>query len=343
VQKSEIGIIPDAKGRLNKLLEPLGPLEWEKRPRIGTWQPEFRVILSIGAKRYPLLLEIKSSGEPRFIQQLLGKASAIDRRNGYPVLVAPFVSERGRRLCIESGVGYVDLSGNAYLRFGTVFIDQRGQDNRWKDNRSLKALFTPAATLVLRRMFNQPKRTWNMVDLSAATVISLGQISKITNRFAEEGLMDKRKGSIKLARPGAVLDLWRDMYRFEDNVSLGYYCLLNDRKLIFERLKTASEMAYALTLGSAASLVAPSVRSTDVYLYMNGKNEEIIRLLDLKQVEFGGNVYLVEPRDKGILYDTQIIDSLRLVSSLQLYLDLYNSPARGREQADALREQVLKV
>jgi hypothetical protein len=288
-------------------------------------------------------LEVKSSGEPRFIQQLLGMVSAIGKRSGYPVLVAPFVSDRGRKLCIESGVGYVDLSGNAYLRFGTVFIDQRGQHNRWKDNRSLKALFTPATTLVLRRMFNQPERTWNMVDLSNATIISLGQISKIINRFAEEGLMDKQKGSIKLARPGAVLDLWRDLYRFEDNVSKGYYCLLNDRKIIFERLKTASEMAYALTLGSAASLVAPSVRSTDVYMYMNGKNGEIVKLLDLRPVEFGGNVYLVEPRDRGILYDTKIIDGLRLVSNLQLYLDLYNYPARGREQADALREQVLKV
>jgi len=343
MEKSEIGIHQEAKELLNELLMPLGTVKWESHPLIEDWRPDYRVKLSIGARQYHLLLEIKSSGEPRFIQQLLGITSTLGKRQGYPVFIAPFVSERGRISCIDNGVGYLDLSGNAYLRFGTVLIDQRGKDNRWKDNRSLKALFTPATALVLRRMFSQPNHAWKMVELSNATQISLGQISKIINRFADEGLMDKQKGNIKLAKPGAVLDLWRNIYHFENNETKGYYCILNERKLILERLRTAKDLAYALTLGSAASLVAPSVRSTDVHMYMNGKDDEIIELLELKSVEFGGNVYLIEPRNRGILHDTQIIDGLRLVSNLQLYLDLYNYPARGREQAEAVREQLLKV
>lgn len=332
---SEIDDRDTIRERLAELLAPLGEVEWDN----PLSQQGTRAAIRIGSKRFYIILFVKPSGEPRFIKQFLGEG----KTNAYPVVVAPYISERGRSMCIENGAGYIDLSGNAYLRFGPVLINVRGRENRWKDNRALKRLFTPATTFLLRRMFLDTERTWTMTGLSAAADVSIGQVSKTVNRFAQDGLMDKRKGCIKLARPGAILDLWRDVYRFEDNSSVGYYCPIMERTGILERLRGASRPFYALTLGTASSLVAPSVRSTDVFMYVANGGEDIIGLLELRPVEFGGSVYLVEPRDRGVLFDIREIDGLRLVSNLQLYLDLYNYPARGREQAVALREQVLKV
>jgi hypothetical protein len=35
----------------------------------------------------------------------------------------------------------------------------------------------------------------------------------------------------------------------------------------------------------------------------------------------------------------QVVEGVKVVSDVQLYVDLYNYPARGREQADFLRER----
>ena len=96
-----------------------------------------------------------------------------------------------------------------------------------------------------------------------------------------------------------------------------------------------------MTLGAAASLVAPAVRSTDVYLYARADRSRIIEPLDLRPVEFGDNVYLVDPPDEGVFMHSQEKDKMTLVSNLQLYLDLYNYPMRGREQAEAVRKLML--
>ena len=89
-------------------------------------------------------------------------------------------------------------------------------------------------------------------------------------------------------------------------------------------------------------MVAPFVRSTDVYIYMFGKTDGLMKALKLKTVEFGGNVNLVTPADDGVLFDIQQVEGLTLVSNIQLYLDLYNYPMRGREQAEHLRNEVMR-
>jgi len=69
----------------------------------------------------------------------------------------------------------------------------------------------------------------------------------------------------------------------------------------------------------------------------------VISVLKLTPVEFGGNVYLIEPPDEGYLMNMQSKDGLKIVSNIQLYLDLYNYPKRGHEQANHLREKVLRI
>lgn len=123
---------------------------------------------------------------------------------------------------------------------------------------------------------------------------------------------------------------------------VGYYCPYKSQEDILKVLRKVSPKQYALTLGAAATLVAPFVRSTDVYLYIIEKADILLEALKLKPVEFGGNIYLVTPSDEGVLFDAQQIEGLTLVSNLQLYLDLFNYPMRGREQAEHLREKVMR-
>jgi hypothetical protein len=192
-------------------------------------------------------------------------------------------------------------------------------------------------------MLSQPKSDWTFARLARESPVTPGMAFKVVDRLVAEGYASKERAAIRLVKPGELLDAWTSGYDFTSQKTTGYYCPMKEKERILSALKPLAKDAYALTMGAAASLLAPVVRSTDVYLYVPDTNRTILEALELKPVEFGGNVYLVEPSDARVFFDTQRKDGLTLVSALQLYLDLFNYPMRGREQAEAIREKVLEV
>ncbi len=343
--REKTSIEKDAKEALEAVLKELLEIKWltVSRNTTDSRSPDLKLKVKQEKKEYLLLVEVKSSGEPRMISRVAGQISTwTNRVSGYPVLVAPFISSRGRGMCKELGLGFVDLSGNAYLKFNGILIERWGKESIMNDTRVQKRLFTTKSTWIIRQMLSDPKREWKFDELAEEAGVSLGMAYKAVNKLLSEGFVEKKRGAISLLKGDELLDAWADVYRFEDQTITGYYCPFKEQEKIFQALKNVPAKEYALTLGSAASLVAPFVRSTDVYLYVK-EPELIMKTLKLKPVEFGGNVYLVTPADEGVLSDTQEAEGLCLVSNIQLYLDLYNYPMRGREQAEHLREQVLEV
>ena len=345
-KKNENSIINDAKAAIERVLRDLDGINWGfknlSRTSADPSAPDISISLRTRFGSFKVLVTVKSSGEPRFLMQFAG-AVGLSKIKGYRVFVASFISERGRALCKEFGLGYIDFAGNAYLNIGGILIERTGCRNSKKEKRALKMAFTKKSTRLLRIMFVQRAREWTVMELSKEAGVSLGQVSNIIIRLAGNGYLTKARGKIFLARPGDVLDAWTAVYRLEDHSRTGYYCPIKERGAILDRLRKAGTVSWALTLGAAASLVAPAVRSTDVYIYVEGGKDKLIKLLDLEPVEFGGNVYLVEPLDDGVLMGARTVDGIRIVSDLQLYLDLFNYPMRGREQAEVVRERLLNV
>ncbi len=70
--------------------------------------------------------------------------------------------------------------------------------------------------------------------------------------------------------------------------------------------------------------------------------EDMVLLLNLKEVESGANVMLLEPYDEGLFYGTQVIDDIKIASSVQIYLDLRGYKGRGEEAAEVLLRDVIK-
>lgn len=191
-------------------------------------------------------------------------------------------------------------------------------------------------------MLNDPKKKWTMQELSNNSFVSLAQVYKVLEGLEADNYVEKKRGAIKLSDPTGLLNLLINYYRYDDQKVMGYYSPFKSYSQVFPKLRQIPECDYAVTLGAAAQLILPAVRSTDVYIYVD-KTETVKNALELESVEFGGNVYLITPKDDGILRSAQTIDGVKVVSNLQLYLDLYNYPQRGREQADAIREKILEV
>ncbi|MCI0480930.1 MAG: hypothetical protein L0213_05010, partial [Candidatus Dadabacteria bacterium] len=102
-----------AKALIEKLLGELGSLKWTAQPMPDgndaglPRRPDLTVEFSSGNSKFILILEIKSSGEPRRILEAAGRLGEL-RGQGYPVFVAPFISERGRELCNRLKMGCLD-------------------------------------------------------------------------------------------------------------------------------------------------------------------------------------------------------------------------------------------
>jgi len=104
---------------------------------------------------------------------------------------------------------------------------------------------------------------------------------------------------------------------------------------------------YGLTLHAAAWLLAPYVRPTEFHIYVDSSVvakdlEVLLRITNLSPVETTGNVKLVTPYDEGVFYSSEKMHGVRVVSPVQLYVDLFNYPGRGQEAAEKLLETITK-
>lgn len=333
------------KEAIESLLSKVGDLSWDINKNndldIGR-RSDATANLRLGGKNKKLLIEFKASGEPRAIAEYAGRLENRSDDDYYPIIVAPFFSDRGRELCERSNIGCVDLSGNAYLEFDGVYISKWGNENKYKVKRKQQKLLSPKSCWVVRCMLENPRREWTMQELSDYSSVSLAQVYKVLEGLAAENYIEKKRGGTRLSDPSGLLDLLAKKYRYDRQEITGYYSSLKGYEQVFSKLRQLPDVDYAVTLGAAAQIILPTVRSTDVYVYAKDP-DAIKKALDLEPVEFGGNIYLIAPMDDGVLKHIQIIDGVKTVSHLQLYLDLYNYPQRGREQADAIRERILEL
>ena len=100
---------------------------------------------------------------------------------------------------------------------------------------------------------------------------------------------------------------------------------------------------YALTLFSAANRVAPFVRGLSLSAaYVNADLHQVAADLDWKPVPSGANFILLRPLDEFILCGVQTSPDKwpgKIVSHIQLYLDLASHKTRGQEAAEFLLDR----
>jgi hypothetical protein len=312
---------------------------------LGTRRYDLVLHIRVGELRHQLVCEAKSLGEPRYLHQAIStlKASAGGRGDMSPAVVAPYIPEEGRALCRDAGINYLDLAGNIFLRFDHVLIDKttpykprRGRGGEAYD------IFAAVSSRVLRVLLERPRHAWKFASLSAESGVSLRTAFRVVTILAESGYVDKKRGAITVSKPGELLDLWAENYQVGVSTVRTYYSLERTFRAFATQvgdLAHTEHFSYAFTLHAGASLVAPFVRFTDVHFYLEGDIDSLVEALDLRPVEAGGTIHILKPYDAGVFYNRQEPNGLSVVCNTQLYLDLLNYPARGREQAEFLRQE----
>jgi hypothetical protein len=209
----------------------------------------------------------------------------------------------------------------------------------------MKNIFADKASLVLRKMLQNPERKWVVRDFTGHEGISLGMSQEVLKAMEKKGYIERvKKGPNSytiLTNKEKLISDWLKEYSFDQNVMDTYYSA--NKNILNKFRKVLKENQYALTLHTGANLITSFVRTEEIFIYMNLKDWkkdilDIRQKLDLKELVRGGNIHLIHPFYKNsVFFNTQKIKGYTMVSNLQLYLDLYNFQPRGREQAEYLK------
>ena len=303
--------------------------------------------LVAGDREWTLVVEEKRMGQPRQVraavlqlERYLSRLPAGELR--YGVVVAPFISEDSARICIEAGLGYADLVGNARLCFDQVFIETRAAENPFREHREARSLFGLKATRVLRRLLQGPLRPWRVVELAEAAQVSLGWVSAVRQQLLAREWAVEEAGGFRLVKPGVLLDGWAAADRWEHRTTVRQYSLLvtEPREMASRLQDFLGESQHAFTQWFAGWLRHPYTLPPVVTAYVGRFPDEVVlgkRLL-ARRVPQGGRLWLVEPRDEGVFQPVQVVDGFLLAPDVQIYLDLRHAGQRGEEQAAELRK-----
>ena len=299
---------------------------------------------------YTLIFEVKSIGQPKYVRMAVNQLQAAinNRKNYHGVFGAPFISEESKRICRENNIGYLDLAGNCQIQFDKVYINVEGKKNPYPTTRPLKSIFAKKSTRGLRVLLCNPGKEWLVKDFAYESEISLGQASNLKQRLLDYELIEEtenQKGSkFRVVNPDSLLKKWANNYSYRKNTIRNFYSL-DDVKRVENNLYNYfmnNNIQYAFTLTSGAARVAPFLRYNRAFCYIKKNLSSIARDLDLKEVNSGPNVSLLEPYDEGIFYGIQEVDGMNVVSDIQLYLDLKSFKERGDEAAEFVFEKRLK-
>ncbi len=212
----------------------------------------------------------------------------------------------------------------------------------------MKILLGDKANTIIRAMLSQPDRKWVVRDfekeLGVGRVRAATVLSELRAKGFVAGVRSGRLAHSILQNKEELLEEWLKVYKFELNEAHLYYSTRED---ILPRLKEyfagkKEPNKYALTLHTGANLITSYVNTQTIYCYLpvadfKRASIDLRQVLDLKELKTGGNFYLINPYYKSAtFFNTQAIKGYNVVSNLQLYLDLYHFPQRGRDHAEYL-------
>ncbi len=202
-----------------------------------------------------------------------------------------------------------------------------------------------------RRSCSQPDRDWTVQDLARDAGIATGLAHRVLARLEAKGIVAVEGTGPKRVRrvtnPTALLDLWAEEQVDRPMRTLGHVLAQTPQQLI-EQLGANlghADIDYALTGAAGASLVAPFVTAipvVDVWVAATAAPEELHDDAATDPVNEGQNVVFLQAKDDTPLAFREETNDVWVANRFRLYADLRRDPRRGREQADHLRQEVIK-
>lgn len=313
----------------------------------GRRDPGIDAILRFADRRAPIAVEFKQQANAATAWQLVRYAEA--NPDTPTLLIARETTAEAREILEDHGVAVIDGLGNAHIELPGLLFHLEGR--RRPSGTTRPTRLRGKAGRAAQALLLNPNRDWTVQDLAHDAGIAAGFAHRVLARLEAEGIVAVEgtgpKRIRRVTNPAALLDLWAEEQAEHPVRTLGHLLAQTPQQLI-EQLGANLGRAgidYALTGAAGASLVAPFVTAipvVDLWVTATAAPDELHRGAATDPVTDGQNVVFLQAKDDTPLAFREETNDLWVANRFRLYADLRRDPRRGREQADHLREEVIK-
>jgi DNA-binding transcriptional ArsR family regulator len=327
----------------------------EQRLRDGRGpDAELEIQLPSGDRRH-LIVEFKANSRRAPVEaalaQLRNQVAHSASSKALPLLFSGHLGRPMREWLKSQGVWFADLSGNRFFWGPGLFVDREVAERPDQMREPAPSVFADRNSLVLRYLLPRPPAQIGIRELARKLELSPAAVSLSLRRLREMGHLE-RGSEIRLLDREALLGEWVSFYRprFRRQAEFRYYLHVKSAEAIIRLLRAqriAKEDGYGLSLHAGASLVAPFVQFREVHVYVpeaeDALRKRLLKALGGKEAIGEANLVFLNPFYRSsFLFGARVIRGVRVVSDLQLYLDLSCFPQRGAEQAEVILERRLR-
>ncbi len=199
----------------------------------------------------------------------------------------------------------------------------------------------------------------NASQLAEAAGVSVMSSFRLVRQLSEEGFLEER-GGLRLVRTEELLERWLRASHYRVQETPARWILSGEKNAILAGLRSyASRRASSHSGSERAGRVPPRlclglfaaaevlgfkfVHGIQPHLYIERSDQEVLRELGLSLEPAGreADVFVRVPKYPEAVFRAAVgRDGVPVSDILQVWLDVSNHPARGKDQADLLRKRV---
>ena len=277
------------------------------------------------------------------MHSLIGSAAVL--------VIAPWLSPRTRETLETLGYGYLDLTGNVFLRLRqpTVIIRTEGakQDPNPAGKRTRQHLRGARAGQLVR-VLADVMPPYRATELAASSGLSLSYVSRLLGALEEETLITREARYITQVDWHQLLRARAAQYSLLEANS--YVPMLATQgvddvlmRLREQHIDIEDLGPVALTGPFAARKVIPAAAvGGQLMLYVppdpshNSALDHIASALRLLRSDTGADVLLLRARNRVVFEGTRLVDGIKYVALSQLTLDSLSGSGRMPAEGEAL-------
>ena len=274
-----------------------------------------------------------------------GAAKAL-RKRAIPLVAVPYMGPSGRDACARAGVSWLDFSGNAHIVAPGIRIIVDGRPNQFPKRGRPSSAFAPKSSRIARWLLMHPAEAMVQREISQATGVSEGLVSRVVARLEEDHYIVREDGGqIRVASRQLLLEAWQDEYRFSKHtVRQGHVAARSGDALtrfVADALSAAKVEHAATGLSAAWQLARFAGFRTATFFVEAEPSPSLMGDLSFRDDARGANLWLVVPNDAGVFQGAEERDGVRCVHPVQAYLDLKDHPERSADAAERIHTEFL--
>ncbi len=300
------------------------------------------------AEIFRFAVGIKSSNTPAIVQHAAFQAKERAFYDMNPLIIVPYLSPERLGELENAGVSGVDLCGNGVIIVPErIYVFRSGQPNLYPQSRPLNNPYKGRSANVARLLLIKPQfdslKSLQKALADAGERMVISQVSKAVQALADDLVVTKKEGVIRLTDPSKLLDMLASEWKNP---------VIRSQQAV--RLKGGINSLSALSKEPLLKWAVTGTSSVLEYTVFSESGPVMVAVTDiksaLKQVEWSpepiknfADAFFIETDEPGFFF-ASVVDKfgIRRAGIVQTFIELANGDARQQEAADDLREKILR-